>query len=53
MGSPTYPTPAQLERLVMASALSAPQEMPIVDDRLSITLPASGLATVEVKPGQN
>jgi xylan 1,4-beta-xylosidase len=53
IGSPTYPTPAQLERLVMASALPAPQEMPIVDDRLSITLPASGLATVEVKPGQN
>jgi xylan 1,4-beta-xylosidase len=53
MSSPSYPTPAQLEQLVKAAALAAPQEMPIVDDRLSITLPASGLATVEVAPGRN
>jgi xylan 1,4-beta-xylosidase len=48
MGSPTYPTPAQLEQLLKAATLPAPQEMPIVDERLSITLPAEALATVEV-----
>jgi xylan 1,4-beta-xylosidase len=48
MGSPTYPSTAQLERLVKAATLPAPEEMPIVDDRLSVTLPAYGLATIEV-----
>jgi xylan 1,4-beta-xylosidase len=53
MGSPTYPTPAQLEQLEKASTLPAPETMPIVDERLSITLPANGLATVEVAATQN
>jgi xylan 1,4-beta-xylosidase len=53
MGSPTYPTTAQLEQLVKASTLSAPQVMAIVNDRLSVTLPPSGLATVEVAPGRD
>jgi len=53
MGSPAYPTPEQLEQLVKASALPAPEELPIVDQRLSITLPAQGLATIEVSPGHN
>jgi xylan 1,4-beta-xylosidase len=52
MGSPTYPTPVQLEQLLKASALPAPQEVPIVDQRVSITLPAQALATIEVAPGQ-
>ncbi len=53
MGSPTYPTRAQLEQLSKAATLPAPQEVPIVDERLSITLPPYGLATVEVaaRPG--
>jgi xylan 1,4-beta-xylosidase len=51
MGSPTYPTPAQLQQLFKASTLPAPQEVPIVDDRLSIILPPHGLATVEVAAG--
>jgi len=53
MGSPTYPTPAQLEQLLKASTLAAPEELPIVNQRLSITLPPYGLATVEVAPGQD
>jgi xylan 1,4-beta-xylosidase len=53
MGSPIYPTPAQLKQLLEASVLAAPQEVPIVDDRLSITLPAYGLATVEITAGPN
>ena len=52
MGSPIYPTPAQLQQLLKASTLPAPQEVPIVDGRLSITLPPYGLATVEVAPGE-
>jgi xylan 1,4-beta-xylosidase len=50
MGSPVYPTRAQAEQLLKASALPAPEEVPIVDGRLSITLPAEALATVEVGP---
>jgi xylan 1,4-beta-xylosidase len=51
MGSPTYPTPMQLKQLIKASTLPAPQELPIVHDRLSITVPAHGLAMVEVAAG--
>ncbi len=51
MGAPAFPTPAQLEQLLRASALTAPEEVPIVDERLSITLPPKALATVEVMPG--
>ncbi len=51
MGSPTYPTPIQLQQLLKASTLPAPREVPIVDDRLSIALPPYGLATVEVAAG--
>ena len=50
MGSPTYPTPAQLEQLLKASTLAEPQQVPIVDERISITLPPFGMATVEVEP---
>jgi xylan 1,4-beta-xylosidase len=50
MGSPTYPTRAQLDQLLEASALPRAEEADIVDERLSITLPARGLATVEVSP---
>jgi xylan 1,4-beta-xylosidase len=48
MGSPQYPTTAQLEALRSASVLAAPEELPIASDRVSITLPPDGLATVEV-----
>jgi xylan 1,4-beta-xylosidase len=52
MGAPPFPTQAQLEQLLKASALPAPEEVPIVDERLSITLPPFGLATVELAPEQ-
>ena len=51
MGSPIYPTPVQIGQLLRASTLSAPQEVPIIDERVSTTLPASGLATIEVPAG--
>ena len=53
MGSPTYPTAAQLEQLLKAAALPVAQAVPIVDERLSITLPAYGLATVELAPDRD
>jgi xylan 1,4-beta-xylosidase len=48
MGSPQYPTPPQLDALINAAALTAPEDLAIVNQRVSVTLPADGLATVEV-----
>ena len=48
MGSPQYPTPAQLDVLIKASALPAAEDLAIVGERVSVTLPPNGLATVEV-----
>jgi xylan 1,4-beta-xylosidase len=48
MGSPQYPTPAQLQALIHAAALPAARDLPIRDERVSVILPAQGLATVEV-----
>ena len=53
MGSPQYPTPAQLEALKNAAALGAPETLSIAADRVSITLPPNGLATVEVLSDAN
>jgi len=48
MGSPQYPTRSQLDALINASALAAPEDLAIANERVSVTLPANGLATVEV-----
>ena len=48
LGSPQYPTPQQLEALKAGAALAAAEELPIVNERVSITLPPDGLATAEV-----
>jgi xylan 1,4-beta-xylosidase len=48
LGSPQYPTRDQLEALRSGAALAAPEDLSIVNDQVSITLPANGLATVEV-----
>jgi xylan 1,4-beta-xylosidase len=48
MGSPQYPTPAQLQALINAAALPAAEDLPIRDERVSVILPPHGLATVEV-----
>jgi xylan 1,4-beta-xylosidase len=47
MGSPLYPTRDQLTQLRRASALTA-ESLAIVGDRLSITLPPDGLATIDI-----
>jgi xylan 1,4-beta-xylosidase len=49
MGSPQYPTPAQLDALIKASALPAPEDLGVANGRVSVTLPADGLATIEVR----
>jgi xylan 1,4-beta-xylosidase len=48
MGSPQYPTRDQVEMLKSGATLAAPEELPIVSDRVSIELPPNGLATAEI-----
>ena len=48
MGSPKYPTPAQLQALINAAILPAAEDLPIRNERVSVILPPNGLATVEV-----
>ncbi|HEY2395232.1 MAG TPA: glycosyl hydrolase family 39 [Rudaea sp.] len=52
IGSPRYPTPVQLEALRAAAELPAPDAVPIRDGILAITLPAHGLALVELQQGE-
>jgi len=49
MGSPRYPTKSQIEQLKKASELSAPEDRDLKNSELTLTLPAYGLAVVEVK----
>jgi len=49
MGSPDYPTQAQIQVLRQAARLPAPRIVPLEDGALTLTLPAYGLAIVEVK----
>ena len=49
MGSPSYPTQAQIEALKKASDPGPAETVAIKDHVLTLTLPPSGLAVVEVK----
>ena len=49
MGSPRYPTPAQLQQLQKTTELPAPEVRDLNHGELTITLPADGLAVIEVK----
>lgn len=49
MGSPVYPTIAQLKTLREAAQLPAPENVAIKDGTLSVALPPQGLAVIEVK----
>ncbi|MBS1852232.1 MAG: glycosyl hydrolase family 39 [Acidobacteria bacterium] len=49
MGSPQYPTPAQLQTLRQAAQLPAPEKQVVKDGRLLVALPAHGLAVVELR----
>ena len=49
MGSPHYPTPAQITGLRKAAQLPAPEPRDIRNGELTLTLPSYGLAVIEVK----
>jgi len=49
MGSPRYPTKAQIEALRKDAQLPAPEIRDLEDGGLTLTLPSHGLAVIEVK----
>jgi xylan 1,4-beta-xylosidase len=49
MGSPRYPTETQIRELRRASELVEPETRELKNDELTITLPAHGLALIELK----
>jgi xylan 1,4-beta-xylosidase len=49
LGSPRYPTTEQIKQLRQAADLAAPQKLTIDHGRLTVTLPAHGLAVIEIK----
>jgi len=49
MGSPAYPTQAQIEALRKASEPGAAEDLAIRDHKLTLTLPPMGLAVAEIK----
>jgi xylan 1,4-beta-xylosidase len=49
MGSPRFPTGAQIETLRSAARLPAPENRDVHHGELTLTLPAQGLAVIEVK----
>lgn len=49
MGSPRYPTEAQIEALRSAARLPAPENRDVHNGELTLTLPSYGLAVIEVK----
>ena len=49
MGSPRYPTDAQIETLRSAARLPAPENRDVHNGELTLTLPSYGLAVIEVK----
>jgi xylan 1,4-beta-xylosidase len=49
MGSPRYPSQAQLQELRRATELQAPETRAIEHGELTLTLPGHGLALVELK----
>jgi xylan 1,4-beta-xylosidase len=48
MGSPRYPTQAQIEALNKASAMPAPEHRKLDKGALELTLPINGLAVIEI-----
>lgn len=48
MGSPDYPTPAQVAQLNRSSALPAPEQIPIRNHELTLTLEPNALALITI-----
>ncbi len=49
MGSPIYPTQAQLQKLREPALPGSPEVQPLKDGELSLTLPANGLAVIAIR----
>jgi xylan 1,4-beta-xylosidase len=49
MGSPHYPTQAQIKELQHAAELPAPETVHLENGELAVTLPGHGLAVIEIK----
>jgi xylan 1,4-beta-xylosidase len=49
MGSPTYPTPEQIEKLNAATALAPPATQPVRNNRLDLTLEPNALVLLEIQ----
>jgi xylan 1,4-beta-xylosidase len=49
MGSPRYPTRAQIEQLRKAAELPAPESRDVKNGELTLTLPSYGLAVLELR----
>ena len=49
MGSPKYPTQAQVEALRKAADAGPAEDVPIRDHKLTVTLPPMGLAVIEIR----
>ena len=49
MGSPAYPSLSQIAQLKQVGTLEQPEPLPVASGKLTLTLPSSGLAMVEVK----
>jgi xylan 1,4-beta-xylosidase len=52
MGSPRYPTQAQLSQLRQAAVLPAPEVEDLHNSELTVSIPAQGLVLIEVSSGQ-
>jgi xylan 1,4-beta-xylosidase len=48
MGSPAFPTPAQVQSLRHSAQLPAPESLSIQNGRIELRLPPSALALIEV-----
>jgi xylan 1,4-beta-xylosidase len=49
MGSPIYPTQAQLEKLRASVVLGAPEKQDLKGSELTVTLPPDGLAVIRIR----
>jgi xylan 1,4-beta-xylosidase len=53
MGSPRYPTEAQVRELNEASKLSPPEKTKLRDGKIDVDLPVNSLVMLEVRPNSN
>jgi xylan 1,4-beta-xylosidase len=49
MGNPRYPTQQQIQQLRQSTDLPPPEDRPIQNGQITITIPAHGLALIELK----